>query len=432
MRKDLAFPPGFLWGSATSAYQVEGGNTRCDWFHFEGEPGRIERGERCGASARHYDLFEQDFRMAGEMGQNAHRFSLEWSRIEPEKAHWDPEAVAHYREVFRSLRRNRLAPMVTLHHFTNPLWVAEQGGWENEKTVGDFADFVTFAVEQFRDEASLWITINEPLVYAYKGYVGGEFPPGRKGDMRGAGVVIRNLLRAHGRAYRIIHRLQQAAQVGIASAIVLFDPFSPWNPLDRLLASYHTRIFDLAFLDAAASGLIRLHLLGTAPPFLIRFAERVPELRASMDFIGVNYYTRYLCKALAPLETFTRPGSPQTDLGWEIYPAGMLRALQLVSRYRLPIYITENGIADARDDRRPGFIVAHLQQVLRAIGEGIDVRGYFHWSLLDNFEWAQGFRARFGLMQVDYESPEKTRSLTDSARLYGEIARTNALPLPFS
>jgi beta-glucosidase len=425
-----AFPAGFLWGAATSAHQVEGGNRANDWWRFEQQPGRIHGGAVSGDACRHWERFDADFALAAADGHGAHRLSFEWSRIEPERGRFDAAAIAHYHEVLASLRRHRLVPIVTLHHFTNPLWIADQGGWENAATIDAFCDFVRRCAREFGSEVDWWCTVNEPEVYAFRGYSEGIWPPAKR-DVSAALGVIANLLEAHGRAYRILHTEDHAdadgdgesARVGFAKHHVQLEPASPWNPLDQLRAHFESAVFNDAVEDAAVTGEIALSIPGARSLHRI-----VPDLERSLDWIGLNYYTRWMVHSLGPEPHVARRGAPVTDLGWEIWPAGIEHALLRMARLGSPIVVTENGFADATDAFRPRALVETLAHVARAIGRGADVLGYLHWSLMDNFEWADGWKGRFGLYRVDFADPERPRTRTRSADLYARVCRANAIP----
>ncbi|MEJ2662953.1 MAG: glycoside hydrolase family 1 protein [Spirochaetia bacterium] len=415
------FPSTFLWGTAASSHQVEGGNTNNDWWEWE-QRGKIKDGSRSGAACDQYHRFAQDFSALKKQHHNTHRLSLEWSRIEPEAGRWDKSAIAHYKQVIHSLKSKGLVPMVTLHHFTNPLWLMRMGGWENPGVVGLFARYARFAARELGENVDLWITINEPIVYAYESYISGIWPPG-KNDFGTAMRVIRHMLSAHAAAYHAVHDvLGRTCRVGFAKHCRVLDPYRGGSFFDRLLSLGFDFIFNRLFTAACIHGVI-------PPP--AAFFRRVRRLRNTTDFIGINYYTRELIKFDLTkadslfISLFTRPGAKVNSLGWEFYPRGLYRFLQSLKKYRKPVYITENGTCTADDTERCRFIVAHLRQVHRAISRGIDVRGYYYWSCLDNFEWAEGFTPRFGLMEVEYTTQRRT--LRGSGRLYAEIARSGGI-----
>ena len=422
------FPDRFLWGAATSAHQVEGGNRANDWWRFERAPGHVLGAETSGDACRHYELFDSDFALAEADHHNAHRLSLEWSRIEPERGHIDPAAVAHYHEVFASLKRHRLLPIVTLHHFTNPVWIADRGGWENRETIDRFCDFVRFCAREYGGEVDWWCTVNEPDVLAFRAYSEGIWPPGKRDDSA-ALAVMANLLEAHGRASRVLREEDRtdadgdghATRIGFTKNYVQLEPARRWFPPDVVRAAFESSVYNDAVIYAL-SGEITLAIPGAHA-----VKRLVPEMVGSSDWFGLNYYTRWKVKTFAPDPHVLRKGAERTDLGWEIWPQGLEEAIVKVSHAELPVLVTEHGFADATDAFRPRALVESLLHVNGAIKRGAEVRGYLHWSLMDNFEWADGYKARFGLYRVDFASPGKTRTRTRSADLFARIAEANAI-----
>lgn len=422
----VRFPNGFLWGTAASAHQVEGGNRANDWWRFEqAGGGHGPSGDAC----RHYERFDEDFWHAAADGHGAHRLSIEWSRIEPARGQIDGAAVAHYHAVLGSLKRHGLTPIVTLHHFTNPLWIADAGNWESRTTVDRFCDFVRFCAREYGDEVDWWCTVNEPEVYAFRAWSEGLWPPNRKDDSA-ALMVIAHQLEAHGRAYRILHEEDRAdadgdgraAIVGFAKHCPQLEPLHAWSPLDRLRAHLEDQVFNEAVLRAPSTGTIDLWIPGAK-----RVRRHVPELAKSLDYIGLNYYTRWKVRALGGTPHVARPGAPVTDLDWEIYPRGLALAAARVGRLGVPVLVTEHGFADARDAFRPRALVDSLVALGGAIASGTPVIGYLHWSLLDNFEWADGYRPRFGLYGVDFADPALPRLRRRSADVYARIIQANAV-----
>ncbi|HKQ56924.1 MAG TPA: glycoside hydrolase family 1 protein [Candidatus Eisenbacteria bacterium] len=424
-----AFPAGFMWGTATSAHQVEGGNVLNDWWRFEQRPGAIADGTTSGEACRHFEKFDEDFALASRDGHNAHRLSFEWSRIEPEEGRIDPAAVSHYHAVLASLRRHRLTPIVTLHHFTNPLWIADCGGWEDRGTIDRFVAFVHFCAREFGGEVDWWCTVNEPDVYGFRSFSEGKWPPAKKSDAAALNVIA-NLLEAHGLAYRTLHAEDtrdadgdgRAAIVGFAKAWVTLEPLRPWFPFDLMQARIEDAVFNQAVARAPVTGDIDLAVPG------VRAVKRhVPELKQSLDYLGINHYTRWKVRALSAEPHVATPGVPVTDLGWEIHPPGFEEALVRAGASGVPVLVTENGFADAADAFRPRALVEYLLRMGRAIERGVPVIGYLHWSLIDNFEWADGFKARFGLYHVDYQDPGRRRTARKSAGIFSRIARASAI-----
>ena len=424
----LSFPEGFLWGAATSSYQYEGGNTNNQWYAWE-QSGHIKTGDTCGLASDWWANAERDFHTAGQMGLNALRLSLEWSRIEPEMGQWSSTALARYHQMLRALLDYGIEPLVTLHHFTEPLWLAEQGGFLRTDIVERFSAYTSHVVEALGDVCSFWCTVNEPNAYAVAGYVTGDFPPGNRGDVLGALRVQEAMARAHAEAYRVIHRLQPEARVGWAQHFVVFDPDRPDSRLDRLVAGLQDAAFNAYFPHAIQSG--------SLPVPLRLVAGDLRGVRGTCDFVGINVYYRDLVRfdlgSYAELcgRRSIAPGAPEGDppfegvLG-EIYPAGILRVAQRVAAmFGKPIYVTENGVADRQDRLRPWELAQAIQSLHQCVERGIDLRGYFHWSLVDNFEWAEGWRQRFGLIALDPRTQKRVPR--PSAGLYSAVAHANAL-----
>lgn len=422
------FPSGFLWGAATSSHQVEGGNRMNDWWDWE-LAGKTEEpsGKACDAFVR----YEEDFDIARSLHHNAHRFSIEWSRIEPEEGKWDEDALAHYAQLVRALRARGLEPVVTLHHFTNPRWLAAQGDWDNPATVAKFVRYAAKTVEALGSLVKYWITINEPMVFIYHGYVAKVWPPG-KGSQDSAFRATRHMAQAHCLSYEAIHALYRALgwsdpKVGVAHAMQVYEPAQPTSWRDRFAV----------WLRKAVNNRLFLKLVHHDASYLLAHAFGLGGRRRALDFIGLNYYFRDVLAAsksswtLLELmgevshsdERYAR--AEHSDLEWEIYPEGIYRVLAELKPYGLPVMITENGVCTSDEDLRRRFIRDHLRQVLRAIGDGIPVIGYHYWSLLDNFEWTFGFRPRFGLVHVDYATQKRT--VKDSAYYYAKICRENRL-----
>ncbi len=429
-RASIHFPEGFLWGTATAAHQVEGRNTNNSWSAWEQEPGRIEGDAKAGLACDWWGgRWKEDLDRAAETGQNAHRFSVEWSRIQPAPDRWDKSALDKYREIARGMLERKITPMLTLHHFTDPLWMYEpapgdsgewSGGWERDDSPELFAAFVRKTVGALKEYVNLWVTINEPNVYLASGWLNGAFPPG-KNDARLAFKVAVNLIKGHAAAYRIIHELQPTAQVGISHHYRNFTPARPWFPLDRMLAKTIFKSFNHGFLDPLVNG--KMHLLN--------WKTNIPEAAGTQDFVGLNYYSNdQVAFILNPKKLFMKTSYPAGALlsptGFIAnIPTGMFEAIKWGKQFNKPMFITENGVEDAADTLRPRYLVEHLFQVWRAVNFTWPVRGYFHWSLVDNFEWERGWNQRFGLWGLDVTTQLRTRRR--SVDLYSAICRENGI-----
>ncbi|MBI3544056.1 MAG: family 1 glycosylhydrolase [Deltaproteobacteria bacterium] len=420
----------FLWGAAFSSHQVEGGNDKSDWWDWEHVPGRIERGETTEVACDHYNRFREDFALAQQLGLNTVRLSVSWSRIEPSPGFFDPRELNHYRDVVMDLRARGIEPVVTLHHFTHPRWFHEAGGWTSAESPKLFAAFAEAVATALYPHVSIWITFNEPMVQITEGYLKGAYPPGIS-DFKTGVKVFENLVRAHAAAAKVLreHTPPSAKAlavhgVGIALNLNVFhpahDPATEAGQEDLKGIAVLEHLSGWAALEALQTG----HLAWDIPPIPAlkkghREALDVAEAAHSLDWVGVNYYSRYLIER-----------DPSNDLGvrWieppggGTYPEGMGEIVKSTERHlsdRLPIVVSENGIADALDAQRAGFIQRHLESLRGAISTGSDVRGYWYWSLTDNFEWNSGYSPRFGLVEIDYATLKRT--VRPSARWYHDF-----------
>lgn len=425
---DFTFPDGFLWGAATSAHQVEGNNVHSDWWAWEAA-GRVK--ECSGLACDHYRRFAQDFDLAVSLSHNAHRCSVEWARIEPEEGRWDDEALAHYVEVVHALRARRLEPIVTLHHFTSPQWLTARGGWTNPVVVERFARYVRKVLEALGDSVRYWITINEPMVFVRMHYLQGLGPPGSR-ELSQAIRALEHVIRAHAAAYHALHDARRTHQpslmVSVAHHYPAFSPCRRWWPLDRWITWLTDRAFNAALLDVLIDG--RWSVPGVV-------TWRIPEARNSADFLGVNFYGRQFLRwapspgqwpgASCDLSHHPREVTERTALGWDVHPESLFDALGRLKQWNRPILITENGTYMTDDLRRWDYLQRHIQAMARAMQAHAPVLGYCCWSLLDNFEWADGYGPRFGIVEVDYAT--QRRSVRDSGRRYAEICRANRVDL---
>jgi beta-glucosidase len=425
-RPTMKFPKDFLWGVSTAAHQVEGGNDN-QWSAWEAA-GRIRSGDSCGGACDWWNNPEQDFDLAQRMGLNALRLSVEWSRIEPEPNRWDLQALSRYGNALRGLLRRGIQPIVCLHHFTHPRWFEADGAFLSPRASMIFERFTRRVVQDLGDLCQQWVTFNEPNVYAALGYVLGEFPPGTIGEIGTAVRVANAMARAHAQAYRAIHELQQNARVGWAHNYVVFEPANHRSRLDRWTARLLSQLFNEIFLSAVENGKLE---------FPLNLADGdVGSAHGTCDFVGLNVYSRFHVAFSAEkssqlfADVFVPEDVPQGDSGvekpyGEAYPEAIGAAVRRAARLKKPIYILENGVPDAHDRIRPWLLVNAVKQVYELLGDGYDIRGYFHWTLIDNFEWTEGWNLRFGLVALDPSTQKRT--LRPSAELYSSIVRANAL-----
>jgi len=429
----------FLWGAATSGHQIEGGNSSSDWWAWEAA-GNCEGGVLSGQATDHWNRFREDLKLAHDMGMNSYRFSIEWARIEPEEGKWDETAIAWYSDLITECERLNLMPMLTLHHFTSPRWFADKGGFTQKNSPELFARFTAKAIEAFGSRVPLWCTFNEPMVLAIGTYIGKFMPPAIYSPER-ASEACHHLLESHILAYDLIHAKIQKREgpwkdepiaVGIAHNFLDFMPDRWWHPMEQILTWVFKRFYNRSWIDAING---RKQHFGV--PGLMPKAKPVKDGlgRKTADFIGVNYYTKaYLrwrpkdaregASPDLPIGiSFARRKEPTSDLDWAIHPKGFGKILRFCARYKLPIYITENGIADREDRFRGEYLISHLGQIAKVRAEGVDVRGYYYWSLIDNFEWVKGFGPRFGLVAIDYADFKRTPRR--SSALYQKIIRAH-------
>lgn len=399
--EDMAdFPTDFLWGSATAAHQVEGANTNSDWWAFELAEGTPAK-EPSGDAIDHYTRFDSDFSLLAELGQNAHRFSLEWSRIEPTKGQFSVAGLDHYKRVLESLHSHGLTPFTTLQHFSLPQWFAQEGGWLSPDALGVFGRYVEHVADVLGDLMTYVGTVNEPSISSSSSYLAGTHPPGKK-DIALAQRVNSTLADAHRTAVTAVRAGRGAPIVGVCLAVPYIEPLRPRDDADRETA---------AKLKAF---LIDTHL------------DSLREADDPGDFVGVQYYARDRADATSPTMAAAPPADAEvSDLGWEVFPSGLGHVLREVAEVGLPVIVTENGIATRDDDQRVRYLASHLRELARTIDGGVDVRGYFHWSAFDNYEWGS-FEPQFGLIGVD-RANDMRRVIRPSAVHYGEVARTGSL-----
>ncbi|MBD3337013.1 MAG: beta-glucosidase [Candidatus Eisenbacteria bacterium] len=435
-----AFPEDFLWGAATSAYQIEGspladGAGASNWHRFAHTPGRTLEGHTGDVACDHYRRYPEDVELMRSLRLKAYRFSLAWGRILPEgRGTVNQAGLDFYRRLIDLLLQNGIEPCVTLFHWDLPAALEDRGGWLNPEIDRWFADYARICFQEFDGKVKLWATINEPWVVADAGYLHGVHAPGHR-DLYETPIAARNLLRAHASAvqtYRTLGRHKIGLVVNLAPKDAASD-----DPADRAAAAREDAYMNRQYLDPI--------LRGSCPPEMREiFGDAWQEwdehtlklVREPVDFLGINYYTRSIVRhdpdsPPVCVQLVEQPQKAVTETGWEVYPEGLTRILCWVKeRYGdLPLYVTENGAAfhdppqapgaPVEDPRRADYIRRHIPSALEARRLGVDLRGYFVWSLLDNFEWAAGYSKRFGIIHVDYATQKRT--LKASAHAYREI-----------
>jgi beta-glucosidase len=420
---DLVFPPDFLWGAATSAHQVEGANVNSDWWDWERKAGSPVA-EPSGAAVEHYSRYPNDLQLLASLGLNTYRFSVEWARIEPSDGIFDAAELAHYRDVVACARSLGLTPMVTLNHFTLPRWVAAQGGWTSSKTPAWFERYTRRVVAALGDSVDWYCTINEPTTVATGGYAGGwGFPPGVVDPVRWRSAIF-GLVAGHKRSLAAIHEIRPGAKAGLAA----FTIETTSNAGGRPAIEFTKRWNEDVYLEAAADDDFigvqtytrnQLHLPRVAGPFTrAALAVRPLEGRVVPWVLGLKDRAG---------DTQAPAGSRVTQMGWEYRPESVAVVVRRIARLypEKDLVVTEHGVATADDADRVEFIARGLAALHETIRDGIKLRGYVHWSLMDNYEWATGYRANFGLVGVDRATQE--RIVRPSARFLGQIARTGRL-----
>ena len=409
----MSFNDSFSWGTATASHQIEGNCTNNNWFEWENSKdennhSRIKDNQKAGNACDHWNRYKEDIDLIKKLGVTHYRFSLEWSKIEPEKDNYNQDAIKHYSNVIDSLIKENIRPVITLHHFTNPLWFDQLEGFEKEENIVHFVSFCKLIFSKYSDRVKDWCTINEPDVYAVMGYFAAIFPPGKKQPQL-AVEVLKNLLIAHTNVYNSLKNLPNGenCKIGIVKNVMQFDPYRRWNILDWLVCRITNKIYNNIVLSYLEKGKINVNY-----PFFVKMNYESSDAKLATDFFGLNYYSHsHLKFKFDSYEFFENKffnDDIMTDMPYAIYPEGLYRAIKKVNRLNKPIIITENGIADAKDDRRSLFIERYIYAMSKAISEGANVEGYFYWSLMDNFEWAEGYDMRFGLYAVDFNTQKRT------------------------
>lgn len=425
--KKTKFPKDFIWGTATAAHQVEGDNDNSNWAAWEnqkdeeGNP-RIDNGDVSGKAANQWEFYPKDIELMKELGVDSYRFSLAWSKIQPTQDSFDEDALSHYDDLIDSLLKEGIKPMITLHHFTHPQWFQEKSAFEKKENIEYFVRFAEKVFDRYSDRVEYWCTFNEPNVFITGGYFNTDFPPGEHNIVK-AGAVFENILRAHVIVYKSFKkREKQETQIGLVQSTFQFEPYRRWHLGDWSIARLSSGIFNETTLSFFETGTMQFYL-----PFQVSRTYTDAAAPDTLDFIGLNYYSHHAYKFDFDFRTATQSlpieDEVMTDMPYTVYTEGIYRAIKDISKLKKPIIITENGIADAKDTLRGEYIEQSLYAVSKAMDDGFDIRGFYYWSLIDNFEWALGYSMKFGLYEVDFETQE--RRLRDGAKSYQSIVKAN-------
>ena len=420
------YPRNFLWGAAFSHHQTEGktgGSENGDWYQFsnpgKGKKSPIENGDTANVAVDFWNRYPEDLRLAKNLSLNTIRTSVAWEKIEPRQGEFNHEVIQHYRKIFLEMKAQGLRPMISFHHFTHPQWFHQLGGWSNPQSPQIFTNYARFVVENLKDVCDLWMSFNEPMVLVQMGYLSALMPP-MKASVPEAFEAAWNTARAHLLVVEMIHSIQGRPSnrpgeplkgVGVAYAFTYFEPFNKNSEMDRRATRILSEVANWSWLTALQTGVMEFKIpkdVYAKTLFRELFAGRPKSTTPKFDWVGLNYYSRWLIKynsfSKTKVEWVPAPG-PQGDNGWQFHPEGLSFLIREVTgRLPYPLVLSENGMADASDIKRQKLLVDAMAVMDRALNEKIDLRGYYHWSLMDNFEWLHGYRYKFGLVEVDFKN----------------------------
>jgi beta-glucosidase len=416
----------FLWGAASAAFQVEGSPEDSDWREWTRISGKVAKNHNGEKATDFWNRYEEDFKIAKELGLNSYRLSIAWERIFPSKSKVNPSAILKYKKIILKMREYDLEPVITLHHFVLPIWLVKTGGLLSPDFVNEFSSYAEILTKEFSPppyNVKHWITFNEPNVLVNNGYLEGIWPPGEKGQIKNAVLATAQIIRAHVSAVNYMKGINPLLQVSIAHHWRIFEAKNKWNPLDWIAAKITDKVWNDQIVNSMMTGKLNVWMPGGG-----RIKENLKlNQTPGLDYLGINYYGRALMSVSlkAPFVIASQGDLPKSDLDWEIYPEGLgMAARQSYERFKLPVMITENGVADQKDLIRAKFIKDHIASLKDAQKSGVAILGYYYWSLTDNFEWALGYDPRFGLVEIDYEN-KASRKLRPSAEVYKNLIKNN-------
>lgn len=420
----VSFPSDFGWGTATSAFQIEGHQTagnkkikNCWTESKKAQDGNL----LAGCATGHWDTYKEDVQLIKQAGLKQYRFSIKWSAVEPEQGVFDTEAMLHYADLVEELNVNGIKPFVMLFHHSWPTWFGDMGDFQKSENNAEFIKFAEYVFEHLHKKVAMWMTFNEPAGFCLSAYYMADYPPYLK-DLTVTGYALKNMIDTHAELYHRFKKIDKECKVGLAKMFVQLDPAPSSNPLKQALSSLICSQFgnmqNNVVLDYLHSGKFNWGF-----PFYGRVTGENEQVKNTMDFIGVNYYANVMIDGTSRT---TVPDRSVSDAGKALYPEGLLRAIELCAERlpKVPMWIGENGISDAKDTLREEYFKKHLWVVSHAINKGYDIQGYHVWTLLDSFNWKSGFADKYGIYEVNFESAEKTRTLRKGAQCIIDLAKT--------
>lgn len=405
---------GLILGVATASTQIEGGFSNSNWDDWY-KKGKIKDGSNPARANDHYNRYIEDIDLMKSLNITSYRMSLEWSRLQPSMDTFADKEFDRYLHEIEYLKQNGIKVLLTLHHFNNPMWFEDMGGFLHPDSCKIFTKFVEKAISIFGEYVSDYVTINEPNVYVSSAYFFGEFPPGHSSNIKEYRIAMTNLAKCHISAYNTIHTVRSKmgysdTNVGYASHIRVFEPLRKFNLADIIAAKFMDKAFQVGIDDACMTGKVSYPIK----------RDKYFKKGKYYDFIGINYYSRSM---VSGLNEQAKKDALHNDMGWEVYPEGLKKVCErYYAKYKAPIYITENGTADATDKIRAKFIYDHLKAITDI---DVPVQRYYHWTFIDNFEWVDGEKERFGLIELDYETQKRT--IRKSGWFYSEIIKNHGV-----
>ncbi len=397
--KSLVFPENFMWGVATSAFQIEGTQS-ANGEHCQNSWTIHEHLPQPGTASNHWDRYKEDVQLIKNLGMKAYRFSIEWSKIEPQEGVFDKNAMKHYNDLVDELIANGIKPIPCLFHHAWPVWFNAKGAFEYEENSADFVKFAQYVFEKLNGKVTMWMTFNEPVGYALEGYFRGKYPPFKK-SLKLCGIVVKNMLNTHVEVYKVFKEINPDAQVGFPKIFQPLDNYHPWNALEKLACTVFNYLLHDVTLNFFKTGHFNWG-------YLVK--DYNPDAPKALDYLGVNYYTHSLLKHSLPfkLKPANRPSDCVTGSARSLYPEGLYRAIEKAATLDVPLYIAENGVNDPDDQWKNEYIKKHLYVIQQALKDGYNILGYFWWTLLDSFSWKSGEDSKMGLYAVDPETKDRT------------------------